>query len=275
MASDSDWRDRRSERSVIWSTPLGTKGCAGSLTTGGRRPGTGSKNGPPPLRPTHPARFDEKSGGGAFCCAAAGAIGAAPMRPLRMLPARTLALQVNQDISCSSLKASPSRTEARRLMRSPGSHAAQNLPQVHGSGGVLAGGGRLTAGGTTNKTWHLKQACEGKDVCDYRVDCQTLGDPAAGCAASARVAAKTKDAAGENPCAASVTATVILACWPLRSHLGRLLIGGFNDIGSYELFCLVTLRQEIFPSRRVVPSLCLLKGVPLCDGHSLRGWRPL
>jgi hypothetical protein len=41
--------------------------------------------------------------------------------------------------------------------------------------------GRLTAGGTTNKTWHLKQACEGKDVCEYRVDWQAIGDPAAGC----------------------------------------------------------------------------------------------
>src|ERR1700686_4884715 len=78
--------------------PLGTKGCAGSLTTGGRRPGTGSKNGPPPLKPTHPVRFDEKSGAGAFCCATAGAIGAAPIRPVRTLPARTLALQVNEDI---------------------------------------------------------------------------------------------------------------------------------------------------------------------------------
>src|SRR6516165_8084881 len=80
-------------------TPLGTKGYAGSLTTGGgRRPGTGSKNGPPPLSPTHPARFDEKSGGAAFCCATADAIGAAPMRPTRMLPARTLSLHVNGDM---------------------------------------------------------------------------------------------------------------------------------------------------------------------------------
>src|SRR5882672_406603 len=43
--------------------PLGTKGCAGSLRTGGRRSGTDSYDGPPPLSPTHPAKFDEKSGG--------------------------------------------------------------------------------------------------------------------------------------------------------------------------------------------------------------------
>src|SRR5262245_12849799 len=61
---------------------LGTKGCAGSLVTGGTRPGTGSKNGPVPLNPTHPARLDEKSGGAAVCCAAADATSAAPMRLL-------------------------------------------------------------------------------------------------------------------------------------------------------------------------------------------------
>src|SRR5437899_10854855 len=47
---------------------LGTKGCAGSLVTGGTRPGTDSKNGPVPLSPTHPARLDEKSGGATACC---------------------------------------------------------------------------------------------------------------------------------------------------------------------------------------------------------------
>src|SRR5712671_2342302 len=61
---------------------LGTKGCAGSLVTGGTRPGTDSKNGPVPLSPTHPARLDEKSGGAAVCCAAADATSAAAMRPL-------------------------------------------------------------------------------------------------------------------------------------------------------------------------------------------------
>src|ERR1700693_4749834 len=61
--------------------PLGTKGCAGSLTTGaGSTPGAGSKNGPVPLKPTQPAWFEEKSGGAAFCCAAAGAKGITAMR---------------------------------------------------------------------------------------------------------------------------------------------------------------------------------------------------
>src|SRR5947208_182661 len=55
--------------------PFGTKGYFGSLTTGpGERPGAGSKNGPPPLKPTHPARFDEKSGGCDRSWAAAGAV---------------------------------------------------------------------------------------------------------------------------------------------------------------------------------------------------------
>src|SRR5207302_978493 len=56
--------------------PLGTKGCAGSSTTGARRPGTGSMKGPPPLSPTPPAKFDETSGGAPFCATADG-IGAA------------------------------------------------------------------------------------------------------------------------------------------------------------------------------------------------------
>src|SRR5882724_1342139 len=70
---------------------LGTKGCAGSLVTGGTRPGTDSKNGPVPLSPTHPARLDEKSGGAAVCCAAADATSATPMR---LLLARAHSLQV-------------------------------------------------------------------------------------------------------------------------------------------------------------------------------------
>src|SRR5262245_5262770 len=73
---------RAGRRKVGWvpkPAPLGTKGCAGSLVTGGTRPGTGSKNGPPPLNPTHPARLDEKSGGAADCCAAADATSATPM----------------------------------------------------------------------------------------------------------------------------------------------------------------------------------------------------
>ena len=68
-------------------TPLGTKGCAGSWLTGGRRPGRGSKKGPPPLSATHPTLFDEKSGGAAFSCATAGAFATAPMRPAKTLAA--------------------------------------------------------------------------------------------------------------------------------------------------------------------------------------------
>src|SRR5262249_24189191 len=55
--------DRSGMRKVGWvPTParLGTKGCAGSLVTGGTRPDTGSKNGPVPLNPTQPARLAEK-----------------------------------------------------------------------------------------------------------------------------------------------------------------------------------------------------------------------
>src|SRR5262249_17557868 len=77
--------DKSGMRKVGWvPTParLGTKGCAGSLVTGGTCPGTGSKNGPVPLNPTHPTRLDEKSGGVAVCCADADATSAAPMRPL-------------------------------------------------------------------------------------------------------------------------------------------------------------------------------------------------
>src|SRR5215471_8053855 len=82
--------DRSGMRKVGWvPTParLGTKGCAGSLVTGGTRPGTGSKNGPVPLNPTQPARLAEKSGGADVCCigccAAADATSAAPMRLAR------------------------------------------------------------------------------------------------------------------------------------------------------------------------------------------------
>src|SRR5215467_4593326 len=77
--------DKSGIRKVGWvPTParLGTNGCAGSLVTGGTRPGTGSKNGPVPLNPTQPTRFDEKSGGVAVCCAAADATSVAAMRPL-------------------------------------------------------------------------------------------------------------------------------------------------------------------------------------------------
>src|SRR5215468_3761680 len=93
--------DKSGMRKVGWvPTParLGTKGCAGSLVTGGTRPGTDSKNGPVPLNPTQPARLDEKSGGAAVGCAVADATSAAPMRQVRLLLATAHSLQ---DI-CSS-----------------------------------------------------------------------------------------------------------------------------------------------------------------------------
>src|SRR6476646_9787155 len=78
--------------------PLGTKGCAGSLTMGGSWPGTGSKNGPAPFSPTQPAPFDEKSGGADFGCAMDDAIGDAATAAKSALPARTLAFQTNEDM---------------------------------------------------------------------------------------------------------------------------------------------------------------------------------
>jgi hypothetical protein len=42
--------------------------------------------------------------------------------------------------------------------------------------------GRLTGGaGGTDKTAHLRAECEGKDICEYSVVWQKIGDPASGC----------------------------------------------------------------------------------------------
>src|SRR5215470_9338906 len=111
--------DRSGMRKVGWvPTParLGTKGCAGSLVTGGTRPGTGSKNGPPPLNPTHPARLDEKSGGTVVSCAAADATSATAMR---LLPARAHSLQ---DMIAPPLRESRSLKNPvfRRMASAPG-----------------------------------------------------------------------------------------------------------------------------------------------------------
>src|ERR1700728_1992393 len=59
--------------------PLLTKGCAGSLATGGTVPATASKSGPPWPTRTQPYWADEKFGGDAFSSAAAGATGVAQM----------------------------------------------------------------------------------------------------------------------------------------------------------------------------------------------------
>src|SRR5262249_43803401 len=88
--------DRSGIRKVGWvpkPAALGTKGCAGSLVTGGPRPGRESKNGPVPLNPTQPARLDEKSGGAAVCCAAADATSVTATRLARLLLARAHSLQ--------------------------------------------------------------------------------------------------------------------------------------------------------------------------------------
>src|SRR6266568_7320994 len=114
--------DKSGMRKVGWvpkPAALGTKGCAGSLVTGGTRPGTDSKNGPVPLSPTHPARLDEKSGGAAVCCAAADATSASAKRPARLLLARAHSLQ---DIIVSPFRESrPLRNPAcRRTASAPG-----------------------------------------------------------------------------------------------------------------------------------------------------------
>src|SRR5215813_4459900 len=98
--------------------PLGTKGWAGSLVTGGTRPGTDSKNGPPPLNPTHPARLDEKSGGAADCCAAADATSATAMRPARLRLAKAHSLH---DIVAPPLRES-------RPLRNPASRRTASIP---------------------------------------------------------------------------------------------------------------------------------------------------
>jgi len=49
-------------------------------------------------------------------------------------------------------------------------------------GGNCVGRQAGRPGATTNKTWHLKEACEGKQVCEYRVVWEILGDPVQGCA---------------------------------------------------------------------------------------------
>src|SRR5215510_9730855 len=89
--------DRLGIRYVGWvpkPAALGTKGYAGSLVTSGTRPGTDSKNGPVPLKPTQPARLDEKSGGAAVCCCAvADATSAAPMRLASVGLAKALSVQ--------------------------------------------------------------------------------------------------------------------------------------------------------------------------------------
>src|SRR4029077_15518316 len=73
--------------------PFATKGCAGSLRMGWGmgEPGTGSKKGPPPFSPTHPAKFEEKSG----TCCCAGAIDVDAMRQERMLPKKTFRVEKN------------------------------------------------------------------------------------------------------------------------------------------------------------------------------------
>src|SRR5215831_9458863 len=95
---------RSAIRKVGWPpTPLGTKGYFGSWVTGpGSRPGTASKNGPLPLSPTHPALFEEKSGGAAFCCATSFALGAGAITPTKMLSASKVPLKLVEYIATVS-----------------------------------------------------------------------------------------------------------------------------------------------------------------------------
>src|SRR6202023_2085777 len=77
-------------------TPFGTKGLAGSLTTGpGCRPGSASKYGPPALGATQPARLDENSGAACLPSAKANGTGAAPMTA-KILAARNFLLHLTE-----------------------------------------------------------------------------------------------------------------------------------------------------------------------------------
>src|SRR5689334_18735246 len=58
----------------------------------GRAPGTSMMSPPSDI---HPTWFEERSGGAAFCCAAAGAIGVAHIKPTRMLPANACPLRLD------------------------------------------------------------------------------------------------------------------------------------------------------------------------------------
>jgi len=61
--------------------------------------------------------------------------------------------------------------------------AAQAEPQREPIIQVVAGSYGLNCKApAANKTDHLRQACDGKPSCSYRVDVNAIGDPALGCA---------------------------------------------------------------------------------------------
>src|SRR5215471_5723148 len=73
------------------------RGCAGSLRSGLLPPGTIEKS---TLKVSHPAWLDEKSGGDAFCCAAAPATRAAQPRPAKAPAASNFAVEADMDMVC-------------------------------------------------------------------------------------------------------------------------------------------------------------------------------
>src|SRR5215471_13139947 len=73
------------------------RGCAGSLRSGLVPPGAIEKS---TLKVSHPAWLDEKSGGDAFCCAAAPAPSAAQPRPAKAPVASNFAVEARVDIVC-------------------------------------------------------------------------------------------------------------------------------------------------------------------------------
>src|SRR5215475_8988553 len=77
----------------------------------GRAPGTSMMS--PPID-IHPTWFAEKSGETAFCCAAAGTIGVAHIRPTRILPANACPLWLDGNMVAPP-PASPSAIKLRQV----------------------------------------------------------------------------------------------------------------------------------------------------------------
>jgi hypothetical protein len=65
------------------------------------RTGPAGNHGKSVWKVSHPALFDEKSGGEAFCCAAAPAASEAKAKPVKMPPATNFAVEASADIFSS------------------------------------------------------------------------------------------------------------------------------------------------------------------------------
>jgi hypothetical protein len=74
---------------VVMRTSMLGSSCIGLVV-----PGTTEKS---VWKVSHPALFDEKSGG-AFCCAAAPVVSEAKAKPVKMPPASNFAVEANADI---------------------------------------------------------------------------------------------------------------------------------------------------------------------------------